>query len=194
MFILFSFVVFGTSIQVLAPQLHVSWLCISFTTCLYFTYYCELYHQIDGLTDLLNRHAYESYICKINGAKDAAILFFDIDDFKNINDKYGHPFGDYCLTAVSSRIKDIFSRTGLCFRIGGDEFCVISRNTDKTIIQQAYQKFLCEIKLMRQTEPRLPLVSIGYSFYDREKGTIDKAILEADRQMYYFKQNRKTDI
>ena len=191
LFILFLFMVFGTSIQVAAPQLHISWLCISFATALYYTYYCELYHQIDALTELLNRHAYESYIRKIDGAKDVAILFFDIDNFKSINDAYGHPFGDYCLVAVSSQIKDIFSKVGLCFRIGGDEFCVISRNTDKSIIQHAYQKFLDQVVSMRKAEIRLPLVSIGYSFYDRTKGTIDKAISEADWQMYCLKQNRE---
>lgn len=191
LFILFPFVVCGTSIQVAAPQLHISWLCISFAACLYYTYYCELYHQIDELTGLLNRHAYESYIYKVNGARDVAVLFFDIDNFKSINDQYGHPFGDYCLAAISSRIKDVFSKAGLCFRIGGDEFCVISRDADKAIIQNACQKFLREIESIRKTETRLPTVSIGYSFYNRKSGAIDKTILEADRQMYGFKQNQK---
>lgn len=191
LFTLFLFLIFGTSIQVIAPQFHISWLCISFATSLYYTYYCELYHQIDGLTELLNRHAYESYIYKMDGTKNAAILFFDIDDFKSVNDEYGHPFGDHCLTVISSLIKDIFSKTGLCFRIGGDEFCVISKNADKTAIQNACQKFLSEIRTIRKTETRLPMVSIGYSFYNSEKGTIGEAILEADRQMYNFKENRK---
>lgn len=194
LYILFLFVVLGTSIQVAAPQLHISWLCIAFATSLYYTYYCELYHQIDALTGLLNRSTYESYIGKVNGVKDVAILFFDIDNFKCINDEYGHPFGDYCLKAVSSQIKAIFSKAGLCFRIGGDEFCVISRDADKTLIEDAYQKFLREIESMRQKEPRLPMVSIGYSFYNRNRGTIEKAIFEADRQMYYFKQNRKNKM
>ena len=191
LFILFLFLFFGTSVQVAAPQLRISWLCISFATGLYYTYYCELYHQIDALTELLNRHAYESYIRKINSAKDVAILFFDIDNFKSINDEYGHPFGDYCLVAVSKQIKDTFSKIGLCFRIGGDEFCVISRNTDQLVIQHFYQAFLDKVVSIRKVETRLPLVSIGYAFYDREKGTIDEAISEADGKMYCFKQNRK---
>lgn len=191
LFILLTFVVLGTSIQVVAPQLHISWLCITFAMCLYYTYYCELYHQIDDLTELLNRHAYESHICKMNGVQDAAILFFDIDDFKSINDEHGHPFGDYCLVEISSRIKTVFFKIGLCFRIGGDEFCVITSNTDRAVIEHAYQKFLGEIVSMRKIEPRLPTVSIGHSFYDREKGTLDESILEADRQMYCFKQSRK---
>lgn len=189
--ILFLFVVFGTSVQVAAPQLRISWLCISFATGQYYTYYCELYHQIDALTELLNRHAYESYIRKINGSMDVTILFFDIDSFKNINDEYGHSFGDDCLVAVSSQIKDTFSKIGLCFRIGGDEFCVISRNTDQSFIEQSYQKFLDRIVSIRKAETRLPLVSIGYAFYDKKKGTIENAIAEADWQMYRFKQNRE---
>ncbi len=194
LFMLFMFVAFGTSLQVAAPQLHISWLCITLAMSLYYAYYSELHHQIDGLTELLNRHAYERYICKISGSKDAAILFFDVDNFKSINDEYGHPFGDCCLMEVSLRIKDTFSKIGLCFRIGGDEFCVISKNADKTIIQDAYKKFLCEIESMRETEKCLPMVSIGYSFYDSERGTVDEAILEADRQMYRYKQEREKQM
>lgn len=193
LFTLFIFLTLGTTIQIVAPKLYISWSCISFATSLYYIYYCVLSTQIDGLTELLNRNSYESYILKIKGSKSASFLFFDIDDFKNVNDKYGHPFGDYCLTAVSSKIRDIFSGIGLCFRIGGDEFCVIIKNENREAVKYACGRFINEIGLMRITDTRIPMVSVGYSFYSRENGTIDEAISEADKKMYILKQERKTE-
>lgn len=190
-FALLIYLVFGTSIQIIAPQLHVSWLCISFAICLYYTYCCELYSQVDGLTGLLGYRAYEKYISKIDSLPKATILLFDIDDFKNINDNYGHQFGDYCLAAVSFCIRDIFIKIGVCFRIGGDEFCVISAGANKAKTQEAYNRFLSEIESLRKTEKRFPTVSIGHSYYDKEKGTINEAIFAADKEMYHFKQQRK---
>lgn len=189
--ILFLFVMSGTSIQVLLPQLYISWLCISFAMCLYYVYYCELHHQIDGLTDLLNRHAYERHIRKIEGRKSAMVLIFDIDDFKSVNDRYGHPFGDFCITTIALCIKHVFFKTGLCFRTGGDEFCVISESANEVAIQRAYCQFLREIESMRKTEPRLPMVSIGYAYYDKTVSSVEETILQADQRMYHFKQHRK---
>lgn len=189
--VLFFFVVCGTLGQVLIPALHISWLCVSFAVALYYMYYCDLLHQIDGLTGLLNRRAYEYNTRRIKGSDKIAVVLFDIDDFKSVNDLYGHPFGDCCLADVSSCIKKAFFKTGLCFRIGGDEFCVITKKTDKATVEKAYAKFLEEINSMREAESRLPMVSIGYAFADAESKGITDAILKADRNMYQFKWRRK---
>ncbi|MEA4953921.1 MAG: GGDEF domain-containing protein [Pseudoflavonifractor sp.] len=191
LFALFLFTAAGTSIQVFFPHLHVSWMCISLSICLYYIYYCELHQQIDSVTSLLTRHTYEESLNKIRGRKNVTFFIFDIDDFKSINDRYGHPFGDFCLKATAGCIKDVFSKTGLCFRTGGDEFCVISECTDEDTVQLLYQKFLHQIDDMRRKEPCLPMVSIGYSHYDRNFETIGEAIFRADQQMYCFKQTRK---
>ncbi|MDD3347975.1 GGDEF domain-containing protein [Oscillibacter sp.] len=193
LYILFFFVVLGTSVQVFFPQAYLSWLCTAFAIGLYYIYYCELCHQIDGLTELLNRQTYESYLRRIRNRKNVMIIIFDIDDFKTVNDQYGHLFGDFCITAVSSCIKSVFSKLGLCFRTGGDEFCVISETANEASVQRAYHRFLHEIVSMRSTELRLPLVSIGYSYYNRNKSTIDEALSLADQRMYHFKQTRKAE-
>lgn len=76
LYIIFLFVVIGTSFQVIVPQLRLSWLCISFGIGLYYTYFCELSYQIDGLTGLLNRRVYDRTICTSNGIKRGTVLFF----------------------------------------------------------------------------------------------------------------------
>ncbi|MFR1052113.1 MAG: GGDEF domain-containing protein [Oscillospiraceae bacterium] len=191
LFALFLFMLLGTSVQVLRPSLHVSWLCISMSICLYYVYYSELRHQIDGLTWLLTRRTYEESLNKIRGRKNVTFFIFDIDNFKCINDRYGHPFGDFCIKSTANCIKDVFSKNGLCFRTGGDEFCVISDCVDTDTVQSLYQKFLSEINLMRKENPSLPMVSIGYASYNKKSGTIGEAIFNADQQMYCFKQSRK---
>lgn len=191
LFALFLFTVAGTSIQVLFPHLRVSWLCISMAICLYYIYYCELRHQIDSLTLLLTRRAYEESLNQICDKKNATFFIFDIDDFKKINDQYGHPFGDFCIKTTADCIKDVFSKTGLCFRTGGDEFCVIDTSANEDTVEFLYRKFLRRIDDMRKQDSALPTVSIGYSRYDQKNGTIGEAIFSADQQMYRFKQARK---
>ncbi len=191
LYVLVLFIIFGTSIQVFVPEVHASWFCVSFAMCAYYIYCSELYNQIDGVTELLNRRAYHNYLSSIEGRQSAAIIVFDIDDFKNINDEYGHPFGDYCLMTISECIKRVFAKKGQCYRIGGDEFCVISRETDDYIMQTAYRSFLKEIELMRKAEKRLPMVSVGCAYYDKEQGSVEDAVCEADKRMYHFKRNRK---
>lgn len=193
LFAIFLFTAAGTSIQVFFPHLHVSWMCISLSICLYYIYYCELHHQIDSLTSLLTRRTYEEALNKIRGRKNVTFFIFDIDDFKSVNDRYGHLFGDFCLKTTAGCIKDVFSKTGLCFRTGGDEFCVIGECTGEDTVQLLYQNFLHQIDDMRRKDPCLPMVSIGYSHYDRKAGTIGEAIFHADQQMYCFKQTRKQD-
>lgn len=189
--VLYLFVGFGTSIQLLLPQLPASWFCISLSICLYYTYYCELYHQIDGLTELLNRRAYERCLAGIDKTHSAAIFFFDIDDFKLVNDRHGHLFGDVCLSSVAACIKGVFAGTGLCFRIGGDEFCVIARAKAPDRMEELYAKFLQDIEALRAGEPRLPMVSVGFVFYDCRAGSVEQAVFAADQRMYAFKNQRK---
>jgi len=190
-FIIFCFVGLGSLVQVINPSLHISWICVSFSISLYYIYYCELLNQVDSLTGLLNRHSYEHNISRIKNNKKVSIFFFDIDNFKKINDNYGHSFGDYCLIEVSSCIKKTFFKRGLCFRIGGDEFCVISKIANKKSIEKMYNDFLTEIEKKRCIENNLPMVSIGYSFTENKCNDISDIIFKADQNMYKFKRERK---
>lgn len=189
--VLFLFVGMGTTGQVLVPWLHISWLCIAFALILYFIYCCDLLHQIDGLTGLLNRRTFEYNTHSLESGSNAAVIIFDVDEFKTINDTYGHPFGDHCLVAISSYIKKVFFKIGLCYRIGGDEFCVITRKTDKDAVEQACQRFLNTMESIRRVDSRLPQVSLGYAYADDKTESIKSVISRADQQMYQFKQQRK---
>lgn len=189
--VLFTFLLLGTTIQIFFPQIHVSWLCVTITLILLYAYFCEMSEKEDTLTNLFNRRAYEYNLSRIAKSNTAIVLLFDIDSFKNINDKYGHQYGDACLKTVADFIKETFSSIGKCYRIGGDEFCVFVKFADETTVKEAIHDFIKKITHYRESDSKMPTVSIGYSLYNRADLTIDQAVKMADEQMYYYKEKKK---
>ena len=191
---LFVFAFTGTLVQLALPDIHVSWLCITLSLILYYAYFCELSETQDSLTGLLNRSVYEHYIKGLSQAASGSIFIFDLDDFKQINDLYGHQWGDFCLQVIGRLIKDVFLQLGLCYRIGGDEFCVICQTTDEQQLKETLSLFhgkIDEIRKRHHAQNEFPTVSTGYStFLGFERGYA-AAMKEADHQMYCFKNKRK---
>ncbi|RUO75718.1 sensor domain-containing diguanylate cyclase [Pseudidiomarina taiwanensis] len=86
--------------------------------------------QHDGLTQLLNRRAFDESALRLTKARpndSFSFMLIDIDDFKAINDQYGHPVGDTCLTEFARILRDSFARVdAITGRYGGEEFAVLS--------------------------------------------------------------------
>ena len=103
---LILFVMAETIIQVALPELHVTWLCVTLLSVLYFIYCSEMWNQLDALTGLLNQN---SYLKQTGGVryKGGVLVVFDVDDFKQINDRYGHIQGDLCLAGIAECIKNL---------------------------------------------------------------------------------------
>ena len=96
---LLVFVFTGTLVQVILPDIHTSWLCITLGLILYYAYFCELSETQDTLTGLLNRSVYEQYIKSLNQTASGSVLTFDLDNFKRINDLYGHQWGIFAFNS-----------------------------------------------------------------------------------------------
>ena len=141
--------------------------------------YSELTQKIDALTHLLNRRSYESRLASLRGH--AVIYYFDVDEFKSVNDTFGHGVGDAVLAEV-----------GYCYRIGGDEFCVIAQISD-TAAEKYLSEFLRELTARRVKNEHLPHVSVGYACFNPVLGSVEDAIKRADRMMYHYKRKRKSE-
>ena len=181
----------GTTIQVAWPAVLSSWTTVTFVVILGYAYYSELLEQHDAMTSLFNRRAYEQHLPRLASQDYGTIILFDVDDFKQKNDEYGHQYGDTCLKIVATSILTAFAKVGFCYRIGGDEFSVLSECTDEKTIREAETDFLKTMALAREQDPRIPWVSFGHAFYDSSSSQITEVAEEADQKLYLHKRQRK---
>lgn len=191
--ILIGFSIIGTSVQIIFPQVHISWLCVTLSIILFYAYFCVLTETQDALTGLLNRNVYDRYSKNLYHDDRGILIVFDLDHFKQTNDLYGHHWGDSSLRIIGGLIKDCFYKMGFSYRIGGDEFCVICKTTDEKQAEDALSVFHRKIDNIRKNENlhgELPTVSTGYAVFQGSED-YEIAVNKADAQMYFYKNNRK---
>jgi len=151
----------------------------------------------DPLTGVFNRNVTRELIENhIHRYKDQqhTFMIIDIDNFKNINDKYGHLVGDKVLSYVINQVKIIFSNGEIIGRIGGDEFIVFVGDTaDKeTIILKAEILHRTLQTIYRDGENVISLSgSIGISTYPKDGQTYEELLERADKAMYEVKEHGK---
>ncbi len=153
----------------------------------------------DELTGLSNRgHFHEQLKTQVALAQRAsqklAVVYVDLDDFKGVNDSYGHEVGDNYLRIFAEYIKSSVRATDITARLGGDEFCVVLYGvSDREEVSRITQ--LC-LQFTEQTveigNHRIqPKLSVGISVYPDDATTVDGLIKNADMAMYSVKQNGK---
>lgn len=183
---------FGTTIQLIHPDIPLSWSTITLVLILGYAYYGELLDKHDVMTHLFNRRAYEQYLPQLISRGSGSIILFDVDDFKGVNDRHGHQYGDRCLETIARNIRTCFGRIGPSYRIGGDEFCVLSTCDNERVIQEAEGAFLREMEFARGQDPRIPLVSFGHAIYD-PSCELEEMVAEADQRLFLNKRQRKAE-
>ena len=150
-----------------------------------------VYH--DALTELPNRKKVLEDIDMLLGNKNEkfAILFIDLDNFKNANDNYGHQVGDYILKIVSVRLKSIIRSTDAISRIGGDEFIIILRNLKAFVhvekIAEAVVETLSTVFIYEGNQLFIG-GSIGISIFPEHGIDAGTLIKKADLAMYEVKR------
>ena len=152
----------------------------------------------DGLTGLLNRNAMFELIASTLeglGHKGRHSLFMiDLDNFKAINDNFGHVFGDAVLREVADGIRSVFPPTDALARIGGDEFLVFLENVDKpdVLARKAGEVGSTLHKSYIGPGQNFPLsCSVGISVYPDDGRTVIDLFKSADAAMYASKQHGK---
>ncbi len=183
---LIIFLAAETIIQILLPNLHVSWLCVTLLSVLYFIYCSEMWNQLDSLTGLLNQNSFLNRSHEMNYTN-GMLIVFDVNDFKHVNDVYGHVKGDLCLSIIANCIKKAYAKYGYCYRIGGDEFCVLLKNCRNE--ENCNQQFENLMKFQQRKYKYLPSVSYGSALL--LTGDIVSVKDLADQNMYLNKKRKK---
>lgn len=161
---------------------------------------CESLERLalmDPGLDLPNRRFFEQKLAKAyqatsEGENCSYLMLIDVDNFKNINDNYGHEAGDALLARISSTLRDSIEQQDIPARFGGDELAIIIRDsTDENVVLKAteIQKKILNIFLPSYRDIHCT-VSIGISSA-RGKGSITEWFHDADTMLYNVKRNGK---
>ena len=96
----------------------------------------------DGMTQLGNRFAYDQEKSRLESLENVRIIILiaDMNGLKKANDSYGHSYGDQIICKTAEILQDSFQNLGKCFRLGGDEFCVLAENVERTVFETGVRR------------------------------------------------------
>ena len=153
--------------------------------------------QKDGLTGLYNKKytqsLIENYLAGEGIEGTHAVIMLDIDNFKGINDTFGHVQGDTALSEVAQVLQDLFRTTDVVGRVGGDEFLLLLKdlNCSRTL-QEKLENIRCALKNIRLENPTLRISgSIGAAIYPENGICYQELYQKADIALYNAKEHGK---
>lgn len=162
--------------------------------------------RIDGLTGLHNRRYFNEFLdsewkrCRRLGMP-ISLALIDLDNFKLLNDTYGHQVGDECLKSIGRVLKKFSKRPGdLCARYGGEEFAIVYGNTSldqaKTLITELLND-IHSLNIPNEKSPTLPTLtaSIGLAtMHPNEENSESDLISKSDKLLYAAKERGRNQI
>jgi diguanylate cyclase (GGDEF)-like protein/PAS domain S-box-containing protein len=161
----------------------------------------------DALTGLFNRNHFVEYLTETISnlealPKDApnrlcSVIMMDIDFFKKINDRFGHPAGDFVLKETSKILKNGFRKTDMIARYGGEEFLCVLPGTDLTgavIAADKVRKLIEEFEFLFDSNKIPVSISSGVAMINIGGETGEQAITRADTALYHSKKNGRNQV
>ncbi len=153
----------------------------------------------DPLTGLYNRHRFQEELNRVLTHSErrkavSALLFFDIDEFKHVNDTFGHRTGDALLVRVAGEVSAQVRRNEVFARLGGDEFAILCPNVTAAEVQSLAERIVRAIARIpfdfEGNQLRLTC-SLGIALYPSHAGTSEDLVAHADAAMYQAKEAGK---
>lgn len=157
----------------------------------------------DPLTSAYNRRFFEERMDSewpwaVRHERSCALLLVDIDRFKSVNDRWGHPAGDYILQQVATVIRDTIRQEDLLARVGGEEFAVLCRGTALTsalILARRLREAVAKSHFVWSDHPVPITISIGVGTSDEDQIQAPGDLLKAvDRQLYLAKEHGRNRV
>lgn len=174
--------------------------------------YLEQQHGIDHLTGVSTRKVFENEL-KLSlqfvrgeirehrkggdGSREIALVFVDLDHFKQINDTYGHPVGDEVLKRVATLLSNSVREADIVARVGGEEFVVLLRGADQVFAAFAAEKFRAEIEKLEFDDIGVPGLKVTGSFgVSSSNSSTDATVLydHADKAAYKAKGRGRNTV
>lgn len=147
----------------------------------------------DPLTNVYNRRTFEqeviSFMTDSRETAGGSLIILDLDDFKKINDNYGHLVGDRALKILTDTLMATFRRRDIIGRLGGDEFLVFIKSvTSREILDKRMKELFVSLA---QTEELNLTCSVGICIMEREGFSYEEGLKKADTALYKSKKEGK---
>lgn len=152
----------------------------------------------DELTELYNRKHYNESISESLSMYERykrgfSLIMYDIDDFKMINDTYGHAIGDSVLIKMSAHIHSLLRVNDLLFRVGGEEFMLLLPNTTLKEASLVAQKIREEVEALQLIKGKKVTISLGVTEV-KEQDSADRLFQRVDKLLYNSKEEGKNRV
>ncbi|WP_410499423.1 EAL domain-containing protein [Chitinibacter sp. S2-10] len=149
----------------------------------------------DALTGLYNRHRFQQELERMVSEADRrqqtmALVFFDLDEFKHVNDSFGHAVGDELLKTIAQEINKQVRRHEVFSRLGGDEFAILLPECSEQEVSKLADRVvntISQIQFMAGTHPMRPSSSVGVALYPLHAENSTELVAHADSAMYQAK-------
>ncbi|MBW8328853.1 MAG: EAL domain-containing protein [Thiobacillus sp.] len=153
----------------------------------------------DALTGLYNRHRFQQELARTMLETDrhqmqCAVMFFDLDEFKTINDSYGHRAGDALLIRVAGEIGALVRRNEVLARLGGDEFAILLpavQGSEADALAERVVRAIAQIPFRFEGQNLRLTTSLGIAYYPGHAADADDLVARADIAMYQAKDAGK---
>ena len=153
----------------------------------------------DALTGLYNRHRFQQELnrtmmeCERKKSL-CAVMFFDLDEFKSVNDTYGHRAGDALLIRVAGEISSLVRKNEVLARLGGDEFAILLPTVGNDEAEQLAERVVravAQIPFLFEGQSLRLTASLGIAYFPTQAADSDELVAKADIAMYQAKQAGK---
>lgn len=150
----------------------------------------------DSLTNLYNHNFLETKTNEfLENSSEVFAIMFDIDHFKNVNDTYGHAFGDIVLKRLSAIIKKFSSENIICARYGGEEFSILVKDSDLITVLSIAEKIRLDFSKQEYREFINTKFTLSAGVYKKNNEiTFEELFKKADEALYYSKNNGRNQI
>nr|WP_227486533.1 MULTISPECIES: GGDEF domain-containing protein [unclassified Salinivibrio] len=122
------------------------------------------------------------------------VCIFDVDHFKQINDNFGHVFGDEVILLLASLMRQTFSSQDTLFRYGGDEFVVLFQPCSRAMAEQKANTFIANVNARDFGAAQTVTISMGATRIERGQLSTSTILGNADQALYHAKQNGRNQV
>ncbi|MBE8716117.1 GGDEF domain-containing protein [Cellvibrio polysaccharolyticus] len=152
----------------------------------------------DPLTGLVNRRALFAIYGNHDMPLNSALIIFDLDGFKQVNDRYGHDRGDKVLMQFAQVLRENYRTTDTAARLGGEEFVLVMPNSTSLVatrVAERIRKQFGEMEIpLQHNDSFYCTVSAGFALADKEEMTLEHLIREADAALYQAKRSGRNRV